>query len=240
MQGIVLEYKMKKGQVYNYSVVMTNDRYMKDEENEIRENITMKLKMVQRVKNVTPDNTFELEIDVTPESLTRDGSAVEIPLEPQKVLMKMDKHGNVLYSSVHTPSTTTTFPKNPINIGDSWTGESKVSIPEINKEVKLLFTYTASSIANVNGYECVKIDVEGKPSSLEVEGITQTFETKGVTYFAYKDGMLVKSDVTTKIKATAGDAMMTHDLKVSVELEKLEMSSMPSAGVGGEEFLISG
>ena len=219
---------------------MNNNRHMKDEENEVRENIVMKLKMVQKVENITPDGTYELNIEVTPESLEKDGTPMDIPIDPQKVFMKMDKYGNVLYSSIQAPSTATTFPKNPIKIGDSWTGESKVSIPELNREVKLLFTYTASAIKQVNGYECLQIDVEGQPSNLEIEGITQTFETKGVTYFAYKDGILVKSDVTTNIKATAGEASMTHELTVSVNLENVEMKGAPTAGIGGEEFLISG
>ena len=237
---ITLEYKMKKGQVYYYNVVMENNRRMKDEENDITENIVMRLKMIQQVKNVLPNGEYELEIEVEPQAFERDGSPMDVPLEKQVVKMKMDKYGNVTYSSVPTPQTSTTLPKEPVDIGKTWTGESKVNIPEINQEVKLLFTYTAESITNEKGYECLKIRVEGQPNTMEIEGIKQRFETSGYTLFAYKEGVLVKSEVLTKIHAEAGNATLDNNMKVLVELDKIEQTGAASTAIGGEEFLISG
>ena len=80
------------------------------------------------------------------------------------------------------------------------------------------------------------------------ESIQQSITATGITYFAHKQGRLIRSQVSTKTEITAPGTTVGTKIKVVVELQEATGGSSASGGVSGmsgiggnpdEQFIIS-
>ena len=91
-------------------------------------------------------------------------------------------------------------------------------------------------MANINGYECAHIEVEAQPfEQVTNDGVKQRVRSNGNTYFAIKEGLLVKSEVNTYVEVEAENAKFSSDIALTVELERVERET---AATGEEGFII--
>ena len=103
------------------------------------------------------------------------------------------------------------LPEGAIRVGDSWTSSDIVEDKSKDGEVIMTFNnnHTLDGYETIDGYECARIKntftgkLSGKakegPMDLDINGIIEGSET---WYFAYREGVLVKSTATGTSKGT--------------------------------------
>lgn len=119
----------------------------------------------------------------------------------------------------------------PLKIGDSWATQDTISEKGSNGETILTFdgTSTLAGYETVDGFECAKITevFTGSLSGQGVEGgMNLTYEGaiegSGTSYFAYKEGFLVKTTGTGAADATikgSGPQEISIPMKRSYAME---------------------
>jgi len=233
-EAINLEYKMKRGDTLQYKTTVTMNQEYKEGEEASTTTSQLDMLMVQRVTDVSADS---FSIDVTIESGThkRDGQEEEIPNVGQTISVKMNKYGKITETSVEFPFEQPPFPSKPVKQGESWKGESRLYIPGKPEPVTLVYEYSLWDLVRAHGYECAEIQVKCPETFIMIqEGITQKLVASGTTYFAYKEGKLVKSEVETKTEVTGENTSVITNTRVKVEL--LELA--PPATESEEGFIV--
>ncbi len=103
------------------------------------------------------------------------------------------------------------LPAQPIKIGQSWTKRDTTDVSQagLNIQVHSETMNTLEAIENVLGYECLKIASKSKSSmegagqqmgaNLNFEG---EMEGSGIWYFAFKEGLFVKSNLENFLEGT--------------------------------------
>lgn len=119
----------------------------------------------------------------------------------------------------------------PVKIGDSWTTNDTINVNEGGMEMRMTFVSvnTLQGFETVDGHECVKVTAqstgklggEGEQmgANLYFEG---DIETKDVWYFAYKEGIFVKSiseGMTEGNVAVTGAQKMTIPMTMETKFE---------------------
>jgi hypothetical protein len=233
---------MSKNEEYVYDIAVDSSREAESGGNRQAERDLLKMKMTQKITAVNADGSYSLEMLVEPQKLTKNNQ--DVPLDPmqQKVTMRMSKSGEILETSLQGPATQPSFPTRPIFIGETWEGESKVNLQDPTTgqplpPVTLKFIYTLSAISKIKGYDCAHIMVKNPESEITLsQGVTQKISAKGDTYFAHKEGRLIKSDVQTEILMTLPDGKLHNTIQITVEI----VETPRSLSQGNNEFLISG
>lgn len=241
-EAVKLEYKMNKNEEYIYQVDVDSTREITENTEVHTEHDLLKMRMVQKVTEVLPDGSYSLDMVVEPQEFFQGGNPVPLNAPPQTVQMKMNRSGEVLWSSMPSPASQPSFPKRSIFIGESWDGESKVNLQDLEGRplppAVLKFKYLLWGVEKVKGYDCAKIEVTNPETHVSLgEGLTQKITASGTTYFAHGHGRLVKSEVETKISMELPQGKVKNVIKIHVDLVQAPKEVMPSAG---EEFLISG
>ncbi len=240
-EAVTLQYKMTKNEEYVYDITVDSTRQAESAGNRQEEHDLLRMKMAQKVTAVNGDGTYNLEMIVEPQKLSKNNQEVALQAEKQKVQMRMSRSGEILETSLQGPATQPSFPTRPIFIGETWEGESKVNLQDPTTgqpipPVTLKFIYTLSSVKKIKGYDCAHIVVKNPETEIPLsQGVTQTISARGDTYFAHKEGRLVKSDVETRIVMTLPEGTLHNTIKISVELV-----DTPKSISSGNEFLISG
>jgi hypothetical protein len=95
----------------------------------------------------------------------------------------------------------------PLRVGDSWSSANQVTDTAFNsgKRINLESVHTLTGFETVEGMECAKIttsmhgmlDETGERMTRTPE-MTGSFEGTGVWYFAYEEGLLVRSSMTLR------------------------------------------
>lgn len=173
--------------------------------------------------------------------VTKSGKILEAKgLEGLKKLMpQLDIQGMIKQSQ---PA----FPEKKVRIGESWTQDVELPLPQVGKPVTIETKYTLKGFEKVKGYNCARIEAKvdtlltdlvfdmslGKPQTevgMVIDRLSQ--KTEGMLYFAHKEGKLVKSDqdvdmsmeMTTKMKREGKEmeikTKMDMKMKVVMELQ---------------------
>lgn len=229
-QAVMLEYKMKKGETLTYKTTVHSEQEIKTDEQAGSTSSDVEMKMVQKCTDVGPDGTMTVDVTIQSGSIKREGEEEELPNVGQTITLKMKKNGEIVHTSVDLPFEQPAFPTKPVKKGDSWVGESKISIPGKPDMVSLDYNYSLWDFTKILGYDTAEIKVACKETKIPIqEGIDQTLSAEGTTYFAHKEGRLVKSEVATKTVITAQDGSVDTKIRVTVELED---TKKPSMGMG--------
>jgi len=103
------------------------------------------------------------------------------------------------------------LPNIPVKIGDTWNEKDEQTVPQGNLEIKTITDATHKLVGyeTVDGYECLKIHTKAKGTlegtgeqmgaQLDMEG---DLETESTWYFAYKQGIFVKSNSDVFMEGT--------------------------------------
>jgi len=237
-EKIMLEYKMKKGEVLIYKTTVHSEQEIKTEDQSGSTTSDVEMKMVQKCTEVAPDGTMTVDVTIQSGKLKRDGAEEELPNIGQTITLKMKKSGEIVHTSIDLPFEQPAFPTNNVKKGETWVGKSKISIPGKPEMVTLKYNYSLWGFKKVLGYDCAEIKVACPQTDIPIqEGIEQTLVANGTTHFAHREGRLVKSEVETKTTITAQDGSVNTSIKVIVELED-KKGPAASLGAPDEGFII--
>ena len=255
--AVSLEYKMKQGEALQYKTTVESNQSLTEGSQSASGSSVMEMVMAQKATNVAADGTMDVDVTISSVSLQRDGESVPFDAgqDPtgKTVSMKMKKNGDVVQTSMELPFSQPPFPSRPLKKGETWTGDSKIPVPVTNddgqvvghREVTLRYHYSLWDFTRVGGYECAEIRVSCPESSIPLQDkVEQRISATGTTYFAHREGRLVRSEVETDSSINAPDVSIRNHIKVRVELEGVGGgSSAPAAALelnagGGDEFII--
>ena len=253
---VTLEYKMNPGEVLQYKTVVGSEQLLQEGSQSANSSSLMEMVMTQRATEVSPEGTMGVDVTITSVRLQRGDQEVgfEEGQDPtgKTVSMKMKRSGEVVQTSMDLPFSQPPFPTRPIKKGETWTGDSKIPVPVTNaegevtgqREVTLRYHYSLWDFTRVQGYECAEIRVSCPESTIPLqEKVEQRISATGTTYFAYKEGRLVRSEVETDSSIVTQEVSIKNHIKVKVELEtasdsRPEPGPAFSVGGGGDEFII--
>lgn len=257
--AITLEYKMQPGETLQYRTVVQSEQTLQEGSQTASGSSVMEMVMGQKATEVSPDGTMGVDVTIQSVSLKRDNEAV--PFEPgqdptgKTVSMKMKKSGEVIQTNMELPFSQPPFPTRAIKKGETWTGDSQIPVPITDAEgqvtghrqVTLRYHYSLWDFTRKQGYDCAEIRVSCPESTIPLQDkVEQRISATGTTYFAFKEGRLVCSEVETDSQIAAQDVSIKNHIKVRVELENAGGSAAPPAptfapGVslgGGDDFII--
>jgi len=231
---IKLEYKFKKGEVFKYTSVIDSTNKIIQNDKNIIQSSTAKMDMDQTTKEINLDGTGTIEVKITKGTVTFEDKTENLPNVGQIVVMKMKKNGEIIETSVQVPFTQPTLPEKRIALKESWTGDSKISIPNKKEAITIKYNYQLVEFKNINNRECAVITLSTPPTEFEIEkDVIQKVEAKGFTYFDFNAGTLVKSEVETNavIKSTMAEIETTSKIK-------LDLTEVSSSGSLDEGYII--
>ena len=222
--------------------------------------------MEQTAAEVSNDGQMSVDVTIKSVSMKRDNEAASLAPEQdpsgKKVSMKMKKSGEVVSTNMDLPFSQPPFPTKALRKGETWKGDSVIPVPILNAEgqqtgqrqVTLTYHYSLWDFRRVGGYECAEINVSCPETTIPLQDkVEQKISAKGTTFFAYKEGRLVRSEVETNSSISAPDVAIRNHIKVRVELTSASApptgaaapaaaasSSGPLSMGGDEEFIIGG
>lgn len=239
-EPIKLEYKMQTGEEYVYQITLDSEQKMEIEgkPQDIKDHL--KMRMLQRVLEVNRDGSYNLEMVVEPQQLIRNNENMPMQAGEQKVTMKMTKNGEILETSMPSPASQPSFPTKTLLVGETWTGESKINLGK-PEPATLKFNYLLWGVEKTKGYECAIIQVNSPETEIPLDaGSVQKISAGGTTFFAHKEGRLVKSEVNTKIYMESPQGKLSNNIKILVTLTEAPQGKVsPTATFGSpDDFII--
>lgn len=180
--------------------------------------LTSDCRVMLRVEDVRPDGIYMLRLKMGEEGFVSSfGKRVRLfqPGEPTPELYRLvDKFGNVIkrnmFSRQAKYSITDILPVLPrfgVKEGDSWPSKCNLKVEGITDTIPLTGTSLLDSFEWQNGRECAKILSSWTGSSAiaidngRIRSTDSTINANAITYFAYKTGKLVRSEITLEFPA---------------------------------------
>ncbi|HXE71972.1 MAG TPA: hypothetical protein VNO81_04865 [Candidatus Nitrosotenuis sp.] len=250
-ETITLEYKMSPGENLRYRTVVESAQRIREEGSpDMYTRRVLEMGMRQAVKEVS-GGLMTVDVIIESGEIREEGQSMQLPTVGSVITITMKKTGEITKSSVDFPFSQPAFPERSLKVNDSWTGQSHMEIPLTDPEgnvigkkpVTLNYHYTLAGFERVAGYECAVIKVSCPKTVIPVqEGIEQQITASGATYFAHREGRLIKSNVDTETRISAPGADVKTQVKVAVELTDAPppASSGPSPLGGSDEQFIIG
>ncbi len=215
-RSVTLQFRFEPGLSTKYEQINKRHAQITSGDSIVRkESSTFAMSIEQQVLEVHPDGSATiLETDqwdyVHPR--TDDSTVMDTVREVRKleIIVKSDGRivdlkfltdtspGMVKYLKNFYEQGMPIFPRNEVSPGYSWTQTTKVILPEGPMEASTTFKLT--SFAREGGYDCAVIECDGNlilPLEADLSDDTprrgvDRISTTGVTYFAYKEGVVVQ------------------------------------------------
>jgi hypothetical protein len=243
--AITLRYLMAEGDRLDYDVSVDSNREAIAPGHCQREGDLLRMRLTQVVTAVNDDGSYAVEMRVRPYYLEKNGAEVPVPSgEPQRIAMKMSTSGEILETSLDEPPAQPSFPTRPISPGETWKGESRVSLqsPVTGEQLhlRLVFEYTFKGVRTELGYECAHVKVISPETRMPMgPGSEQRIAARGDTDFAHREGRLVRSVVETRIMITHPGGALQTKIKVTVELVPPGQAETEAHASGAEDEPLS-
>ena len=221
MDSIYLEYKGQKGELTKYTTTIDTKQSMTEKGASKESANKIQLVMSQLITDVSADGVTTVDILIESGDITNGTESFPLPNTGQKITMKMKKTGEVIYTSIPVDFSQPSFPEGPKRKKDRWDSVSQIKVPDKPDPVELNYKYILWDINKMNGLDCAEIKVSCPETATELQpGVTQKISATGSTYFAYKKGCLIKSEVETKtiIESPENDLFINTRIGVKVEL----------------------
>lgn len=215
-RSVTLQFRFEPGLSTQYEqtnkrhlVVTAGDSVIMDESS------TFNMTIQQEVLTVNPDGSAKIiETDSWDyEHPNKDDSTIiDTVKEIRKLEMVVEPNGRIVDLQFLTETSPSMvkylknfyeqgmpiFPKDEVSPGYSWTQTTKVILPDGPMEASTTFKLT--SFARESGYDCAVIECDGDlilPLEADLSEETPRrgidhISTSGVTYFAYKEGVVVQ------------------------------------------------
>jgi hypothetical protein len=243
-EAIRLEYRMQLGESREYRASVRSDQVVKDRGEIASATVLADLTLLQKVVEVKPPDTYRLHVLILGGVVRRNGDAAEIPNRGQVIPVELKKNGAVVQGFLDLPFSQSAFPDRSLRQGDTWSGQSGIVVPVTGPDGKmagvrreyLTYSYSLWGFRRIMGYDCAQIHVVCPQTRIVMgPGYDQTVLAAGTTFFAYKEGRMVRSEVETTTVMTSPDTSVTNTVKVVIEIHEASTARMAA---GGEEFII--
>ncbi len=180
--------------------------------------LTSDSKVIVSVEDLRPEGIYMLRLKMADEGFVSSfGKRQRLyqPGEPTPELYSLvDKYGNVtkrnMFSRQAKYSITDILPilpSSPVKEGDSWPSKCNLKIEGITDVIPLTGTSQLDSFEWQSGRECAKIVSTLTGSSAisidngRIRSTSNTVTANAVTYFAYKTGKVIRSEITLDFPA---------------------------------------
>lgn len=120
------------------------------------------------------------------------------------------------------------IPKTPVKIGDSWTHEMDIPMPQGMGKMKMKGKYTLKKFDKYEGHDCAVLSMEGEivsdgKTKVEMQGAEMEMEFKdsqfdGDIYFDNKLGLARKTDMITMMKMEIGMASLGLNMSMDMNM----------------------
>jgi len=232
LKPVKLEFKMAEGEAVNYKVNMTMESTMTQKEGKPQSNKSeVEMMMTQTCKKVDPDGTMTIEVKMGKGKMIMDGQ--EQPINEEKTMtMKMKKNGEIVETEENMPLEQVKLPDKEVKKGDTWEGSSKVPGPsqpnEKGEEPKLVYKFTFDNLDKLGDYDCAVIKSVCPETKIPLGDKNEMImNAEGMTYFAPKEGKLVKSEMKSTMKAEAPDKSGSMEMKMTMVMELVKPGEEP-------------
>jgi len=230
---------MEQGERLEYSTNVHSEQTFKEVGKEtIAQAADTYILMDQIAKAINPDGSINVDVMIKDGKTKAGNEEFPLPTIGQTINMKMQKNGKITQSSVDMPFNQPPFPEKPLTEGDSWVGDSQINVPNRPEPLTMHYNYTLKGFKNLSGYDCAEISVSCPQTAIDLqEGVQQVISAEGTTYFAYREGRLIKSQVNTKTTINAENIEVSSNIMITIELQKAEA---PGASPFGDQgYIIS-
>ncbi|MDH7601973.1 MAG: hypothetical protein QHI38_07470 [Armatimonadota bacterium] len=180
--------------------------------------LTSDSKVILSVEDVRPDGIYMLRLKMGEEGYVSSfGKRQRLyqPGEPTPELYRLvDKYGNVIKRNMFSRQAKYSItdilpilPRYPVVEGDSWPSKCNLKIEGITDVIPLTGTSQLDSFEWQSGRECAKIlSALSGASTISIDNgrirsTSDTVTANAVTYFAYKTGKLIRSEITLEFPA---------------------------------------
>lgn len=164
-------------------------------------NLETAMSLEQKVTGVDKNGNVEMTTTITEGTITVNDTPTPLPNIGQIIKVKMAKNGEVLESEgmdqgANFNQMQIKFPQKPVGVGDSW--DSTIS-PNPQLPIPLKVKYTVLGFETIDGYECCKLQSSVTSEAGDTGSINLNVKADGKIWFAYKNGIMVKNEVTSSM-----------------------------------------
>jgi len=243
-EPIRLEYRMQRGESREYRAHVRSDQVVEDRGESRGATVLADLTLVQKVVDVQPPDTFRLQLIVAAGTVSRDGDTSEIPNRGQVIALELKKNGALVQPAPDVPFSQPAFPDRSLRQGDTWSSSSELIVPVAGPDGRmagvrregLVYNYSLWGFRRIMGYDCAQIHVTCPEALIEISPrMSQSISAAGTTFFAYKEGKMVRSEVETVTVLRSPESKVSSTVKVAVEIHEAASTGL---AVGGEEFIL--
>ncbi|MFH1453771.1 MAG: hypothetical protein ABIH00_07305 [Armatimonadota bacterium] len=218
--SILLEYKFTPGDVLKYQSSVETKQETVIGANTTSQDQKVIMNIRQEVKDFSND-IYRLEIFIESGSLVRQDAEEELPAIEKPTIARFKKNGEVIADQAQAQFSQQSFPKNPINVGDSWASQVNLRFPGREEPIVITYTYTFEKEENIDGFDCAYIKVSCPFTSFELKpGMTQSFDISGGVYFAYNEGILIKSILNSISEVKTPQSRMKAENKTLMKIKE--------------------
>jgi hypothetical protein len=166
--------------------------------------------MVQRVLAVDNDGSGHVVTRALPWVEDAHQRATAIEEQHQVTYVLMEPLGKVRTASTPTPPSTYTFPVEAVAAGVQWESATLFPLPPSGQVAQVPFFYRLRGLETYNDAQCAVIEVEAPGNEWELtlpesgESVMVTLETRGLIYFDYVRGFMVRTEMETATQPRLG------------------------------------
>jgi len=228
---MLIKYKLKKDDVSKYNTVVETLKEAREGSYYEKTENKMEMEMTQKVIERYNNGDMLINVIIDSSILWKDGKEMTVPKKGKIYSMKMAETGEVIESSGSGPQSPPSFPNRDVQPGDVWTGEKVISVSPQIKDISLKTIYKFESIEKYSNFDCAKISINTEDITITLEEeINQTIGGRGITYFAFEEGKLIKSEINTHTITSLSDA----EIKVTTSVIVSHMNYGSEKSLPGE------
>ncbi|MBI3929728.1 MAG: hypothetical protein HY319_29580 [Armatimonadetes bacterium] len=226
--GLTLRLKYVQDRELHYNIKTSVAQEMIDKGTTLgKEQNAFEAEMIQRVLRVEPDGSGHV---ITSSRPIGAAAPAPVPGAPNREVSysHLGAQGEVLEISGFNPGSSYAFPDGAVKVGGAWQGSTRLQIPTRPEPIDGVNRFKLLGSEQVNGYDCVKIEVKADKRSFQValpdgSGVALVeIESEGAMWFAPAEGFLVKLDMLTLSKPTIGESTFDTKNRLVQELVKIE------------------
>jgi len=218
---VVLQYTPKPGTTTKYKLEIQGATTVTAMGRSQKTDLETFMALTQKITGVDPKGNVSMETKIDEGTITVNKTPTELPVKGQVIKVKMAKNGEVLESEGMDQQTNfqqmqIKFPDKPVGVGDSW--ESAIN-PNPQLPIPLKVKYTLVGFETVDGFECAKLQSVVTTEQGDAGSINLNVRADGKIWFAYKDGIMVKNEVVSKMTMTMENDIGGKKEKIDTKMD---------------------
>lgn len=199
-EAVLLEYKPKPGTTVKYQMNIRGSTVVTAMQKAQKTDLETIMKVEQKVTGVDKNGNIEMTTTILEGTITVNNTPTPLPAVGQIIRVKMAKDGEILESEGMDQGNfnqmQVRFPNKPVKVGDSWNSEIQ---PNPQLPIPLKVKYTLVGFEKVDGYDCAVLQSNVTSDQGQAGSINLNVKADGKIWFAYKEGIMVKNEVTSNM-----------------------------------------